>query len=121
MRLATLTHEVHQPIRYVNQTGGDYFAVFTLRITPACDSEDVRFSCEASDPDLTPGTMSAIERGVREFVAQRQRDGKPVGCFRVAVTEIQIHPVDTREFALAAAAFKALTQAFGAHETLVDV
>lgn len=54
MRLATVTHEVRQPIRHVNQmaSGGSYVAIFTLRITPVTNSPVLTFSSEASDPHL---------------------------------------------------------------------
>jgi elongation factor G len=122
MRLATVTHEVRQPIRHVNQmaSGGSYVAVFTLRITPSRDSQNVAFSSEASDPHLESWMESAIERGVREFVAQRQRDGRPVGCFHVALTDIRVHLVDSKEIAFMRAAVMAMTQAFEAYETLID-
>jgi translation elongation factor EF-G len=122
MRVATLTHEVRQPIRLVNQmaSGGSYVAIFTLRITPARDSQVVTFSSEASDPHLESWMESAVERGVSEFVAQRERDGRPVGCFRVALTDIHVHPLDSKEIAFVRAASMAMTQAFEAHETLID-
>jgi len=120
MRLATIKHEVCQPIRHINQTGGDYVAIFTLRITPAQDSQAVTFTSEASDPHLESWMVSAVERGVREFVAQRERDGRPVGCFHVALTDIWVQPVDSKEIAFVRAAVLAMTQAFESHETLID-
>lgn len=122
MRLATVTHEVRQPIRHVDQmaSGGSYVAAFTLRITPACDSQDVTFRSEASDLHLEAWMESAVETGIREFVEQRERDGRPVGCFHVALADIQIHPTDSKETAFMRAAFIAMTQAFEAHETIID-
>ena len=100
-RLATVTHEFQQPIRHVNQmaSGGSFVAYFTLRLTPLRDSAEVQFSSEASEPELEPWMASAIERGIRDFVSQRERDGKPVGYVRVALVDIRVHPVDSKESA----------------------
>jgi translation elongation factor EF-G len=123
MRIATVTHEFEQPIRHINQmaTGGSHVAVFALRLTPSPDFQDVRFNCEASALPLEPWMVSAIERGVREFVRKREHDGKPVGCLHVALVDIQVHPADSKETAFMRAAQMAMAQAFEAHETAIDV
>ena len=123
MRLATVTHEILQPIRRVNQmaSGGSYVAIFTLRLMPTPGVPGVRFSSEASEPHLDHWMVSAIEQGVREFVAGRERDGRPVGCLDVALVDIHVHPVDSKEHRFTWAAFEAMTEAFKAHETFVDV
>ena len=122
MRLATVTHEVCQPVQHVTQmaSGGSYAAIFTLRITTSRGSQHVTFSSEASDPHLESWMESAVERGVREFVAQRQQDNRPVGYFHVALTNVQVHPTDSKEMAFTRAAVMAMTQAFEAHETFID-
>jgi elongation factor G len=123
MRVATVTHELQQPIRHVNQmaSGGSYCAVFTLRLTPVRNVPAVTFSCEATAPHLEPWIAAAVEKGVREFVSARERDGRPVGCLRVSLIDIQIHPADSKEHAFMRAAHMAMAQAFEAHETFVDV
>jgi len=117
MRLATVTHEFQQPIRRINQmaSGGSYVAIFTLRLAPVRDVPEVRFSCEASDPHLEPWMVSAIERGVREFVAERERDRRPIGCVHVALVDIRVHPADSKETAFVRAASMAMSQAFEHH------
>jgi len=123
MGLATVTHEFLQPIRRLNQmaSGGSYVAIFTLRLMPTPGIPEVRFSSEASDPHLEQWMVSAIERGVREFVAERDRDGRPVGCLDVALVEIHVHPIDSKEHRFTWAAFEAMSEAFKAHETFVDI
>ncbi|HEX9045413.1 MAG TPA: hypothetical protein VF988_00180, partial [Verrucomicrobiae bacterium] len=111
MRLATVNQEVCQPIRLVNQmaSGGSCVAIFTLRITPTPDSQDVTFSSKANDPHLESWMETAVEKGVREFVEQRERDGRPVGCFHVALTDIRVHPWDSKAIGFMRAAIMAMT------------
>ena len=63
---------------------------------------------------------AAIERGVNEFVDQRKCEEKPVGFFRVALIDISVHPVDSRELPFTRAAILALTQAFKEHEVFIE-
>ena len=55
------------------------------------------------------------------FVVQREREGRPVGCFRVDLIEIHVHPVDSKETAFMRAAYLAMTRVFEAHEQVIDV
>jgi len=121
MRLTTVTHEFEQPIRHINQmaSGGSYVAFFTLRLAPSREAPEVQFSNEVSKPEVEAWIVSAIERGIRDFIGQRERDGKPVGYLRVALVDIRVHLLDSKAWAFTQAAFMAMTQAFEAHETLL--
>ena len=120
MRVATLTQEVRQPIRHVNQTGGDYVAIFTLRLTPVRNTPDVCFINELRRPEVELWIVAAIQKGVEIFVSERQAGGAPVGGLRVALVDIDIHPTDSKESAFTYAGYKAMQQAFQCHETLID-
>jgi hypothetical protein len=121
MRIATLTKEVQQPIRHVNQTGGDYVAVFTLRLTPVRGTPDISFSNAVTAPELQPWIVAAIQRGIQLFASERESERGPVGGLKVTLVDISIHPTDSKESAFTYAAFKAMQQAFDAHETLVEL
>jgi len=123
MRIATLTQEVRQPIRHVNQmaSGGSYVAMFTLRLTPAQDAPDIEFSNEVTQPALEPWIVAAIRKGIEEFVGEYRSEGKHVGRLRIALVEIRVHPIDSKESAFALAAYKAMKQAFQAHEAILEL
>ena len=121
MRIATLTHEVLQPARYVKQMSSlDCVAMFTLRLTPVPGIRGVRFGNEVCKPELESWIIGAVERGVMEFVSERDQEHKPVGCLAVTLVDIDIHPVDSRETGFMLAAYFAMKQAFQAHESVVD-
>jgi translation elongation factor EF-G len=117
--IATITHEFLQPIRLVNQlaSGGSYVAIFTLRLSPSPQEAEIRFSSEVSVPQVDQWVISSIEKGVREFVGQREREGTPIGYVSVVLVDIDLHPGDSKEAAFIRAGFMALSEAFQKHET----
>ena len=121
MRVWTITHEFEQPVRHIDQmsSGGSYVALFTLRLTPTLYEATVHFSSEVTAPSATPWIPS-IERGVREFERQRQEEGRPVGYFRVALVDVDIHELDSKAARFTQAALIAMRKAFAAHETAVE-
>lgn len=134
MQLTTVTHEFDQPIRHINQlaSGGSYFAVFTLRLTPTPGSHELAFECpiEIPDPfanwptdrpDPRPAIVAAIEQGIRQFEDERRKDGKPIGSLKASLVAIAIHPSDIRIYRFAVAAVLAMREAFAAHETLLSL
>lgn len=77
----------------------------------------IEFTCEVATRELEP----AIDRGIREFVREREKEQSPVGCLRVVLADNLVNPVDSKESAFVRAASIAMTQAFEAYETVVDV
>jgi elongation factor G len=123
INLAMVTHTFDQPIRYVNQaaSGGSYVAILTLRLTPARSISGVEFATAISRPELEPWILSAIEKGVRMFIEEREEERKPIGQLLVTLVDIDIHPIDSRELAFSIAAYRAMKQAFKENEVIVDV
>jgi hypothetical protein len=102
-------------------SGGSYVADFTLQLTPASDIPDIQFSSKVNQPEVEPWIVAAIHKGIGEFVRERQTEGKPVGGLRVALVEIHLHPIDSKESAFMFAAYKAMKQAFQLHETSAQI
>lgn len=122
MRIASLTGEIVQPARYVRQTSSaDAVAIFKLRLTPVIGLRGIRFASDALQTEVEPRITAAIERGVTQFVNEREEEGKPVGGLCVKPFDIYVHPVDGRDIGFILAAYFAMKQAFQDHETLVDI
>ena len=63
MSISTITHAFEQPIRRVCQTssGGDYVAVFTLRLAPTLDDAAVRTIRLAEPYAPLPATAEGVD------------------------------------------------------------
>jgi hypothetical protein len=102
-------------------SGGSYVAIFTLRLTPAYDIPDIQFSNEVSEPKVEPWIVASIRKGIDEFARARESKGNRVGCLRVALVDISVHPIDSKESAFMYAAYMAMKQAFQNDEILIEV
>jgi translation elongation factor EF-G len=95
----------------LNRSGGSFVANLTLRVAPDLDAPGVSFASAVADPDAIH-YIPFVEEGVREFVAGRAAEGRPVGHLRVTLAAITIHPVDAKGWRFAQAAGMALAAAF---------
>jgi elongation factor G len=104
--------------RHKKQTGGaGQFADVSLRVEPLepdPNREDgLEFVNEVVGGVISRGFMPAIEKGVREAMAEGLMSGSPLIDVRVAVFDGKEHPVDSKEIAFKTAgkeAFKLAAQ-----------
>jgi elongation factor G len=94
--------------RHKKQTGGaGQFADVSLRVEalpPDANREDpLEFVSEVVGGAISRGFLPAIEKGVREAMAEGLLTGSPVVDIRVAVFDGKEHPVDSKEIAFKAA------------------
>ncbi|RRR67029.1 MAG: elongation factor G [Candidatus Viridilinea halotolerans] len=107
--------------RHKKQTGGaGQFADVTLRVEPLehdPEREDtLEFVNEVVGGVISRGFMPAIEKGVREAMAEGLLSGSPISDVRVAVFDGKEHPVDSKEIAFKSAgkeAFRLAAQKAG--------
>jgi elongation factor G len=107
--------------RHKKQTGGaGQFADVTLRVEPldptAEHADDLEFVNEIVGGVISRGFMPAIEKGVREAMAEGLLSGSPISAVRVAVFDGKEHPVDSKEIAFKTAgkeAFRLAAQKAG--------
>ncbi|MCS6882644.1 MAG: elongation factor G [Oscillochloridaceae bacterium] len=109
--------------RHKKQTGGaGQFADVALRVEPLepdPNREDpLEFVNEIVGGVISKGFMPAIEKGVREAMAEGLLSGSPITNVRVAVFDGKEHPVDSKEIAFKIAgkeAFKLAAQKAGVY------
>ncbi len=109
--------------RHKKQTGGaGQFADVSLRVEPLepdPNREDpLEFVNEIVGGVISKGFMPAIEKGVREAMAEGLLSGSPISNVRVAVFDGKEHPVDSKEIAFKIAgkeAFKLAAQKAGVY------
>lgn len=94
--------------RHKKQTGGaGQFADVSLRVEPLehdPEREDpLEFVSEVVGGVISRGFLPAIEKGVREAMAEGLLSGSPVSDVRVAVFDGKEHPVDSKEIAFKSA------------------
>ncbi len=90
--------------RHKKQTGGaGQFADVTLRVEPLepdpTREDPLEFVNEIVGGVISRGFMPAIEKGVREAMAEGLLAGNPIRGVRVAVFDGKEHPVDSKEIA----------------------
>lgn len=98
--------------RHKKQTGGaGQFADVTLRVEPLeadpTRQDPLEFVNEVVGGVISRGFMPAIEKGVREAMAEGILAGNPVYDVRVAVFDGKEHPVDSKEIAFKTAGAQA--------------
>ncbi|NCC34022.1 MAG: elongation factor G, partial [Chloroflexia bacterium] len=107
--------------RHKKQTGGaGQFADVTLRVEPLepdPNREDgLEFINAVVGGVISRGFMPAIEKGIREAMAEGLLSGSPISDVRVEVFDGKEHPVDSKEIAFKSAgkeAFKLAAQKAG--------
>jgi len=112
--------------RHKKQTGGaGQFADVTLRVEPLAQDQEhedgLEFVNEVVGGVISRGFMPAIEKGVREAMAEGLISGNPVIGVRVAVFDGKEHPVDSKEIAFKTAGKEAFKLAFAkAHPVILE-
>ncbi|HMQ33782.1 MAG TPA: elongation factor G [Chloroflexaceae bacterium] len=107
--------------RHKKQTGGaGQFADVSLRVEPLepdpSREDPLEFVNEVVGGVISRGFMPAIEKGVREAMAEGLLSGSPISDVRVAVFDGKEHPVDSKEIAFKTAgkeAFRLAAQKAG--------
>lgn len=107
--------------RHKKQTGGaGQFADVTLRVEPLepdpSREDGLEFINAVVGGVISRGFMPAIEKGVREAMAEGLLSGSPISDVRVEVFDGKEHPVDSKEIAFKSAgkeAFKLAAQKAG--------
>ncbi|NTW00920.1 MAG: elongation factor G, partial [Oscillochloris sp.] len=104
----TIRGRAEAQYRHKKQTGGaGQFADVSLRVEPLepdPDREDpLEFVNEVVGGVISRGFMPAIEKGVREAMADGLLSGSPLINVRVAVFDGKEHPVDSKEIAFKSA------------------
>ncbi len=104
----TIRGKAEAQYRHKKQTGGaGQFADVSLRVEPLepdPDREDpLEFVNEVVGGVISRGFMPAIEKGVREAMAEGLLSGSPLLDVRVAVFDGKEHPVDSKEIAFKSA------------------
>jgi elongation factor G len=114
----TIRGRAEAQYRHKKQTGGaGQFADVSLRVEPLetdPEREDtLEFVNEIVGGVISRGFMPAIEKGVREAMAEGLLSGSPIVDVRVSVFDGKEHPVDSKEIAFKIAgkeAFKVAVQ-----------
>ena len=107
--------------RHKKQTGGaGQFADVSLRVEPLepdpSREDSLEFVSEVVGGVISRSFMPAIEKGVREAMAEGLLAGNPISDVRVAVFDGKEHPVDSKEIAFKTAgkeAFRLAAQKAG--------
>jgi elongation factor G len=98
--------------RHKKQTGGaGQFGEVMLRVEPLPRGAGFKFASEVVGGAIPGSLIPAVEKGVREAMADGAIAGYPIVDVRVVVTDGKHHPVDSKEVAFATAGRKALLAA----------
>ncbi|MEI7644282.1 MAG: elongation factor G [Chloroflexales bacterium] len=122
----TIRARAEAQYRHKKQTGGaGQFADVSLRVEPLApdpDREDpLEFVNEVVGGVISRGFMPAIEKGVREAMAEGLLSGSPLLDVRVAVFDGKEHPVDSKEIAFKSAGKEAFKLAAAkAHPAITE-
>jgi elongation factor G len=108
----TITAPAEGMCRHKKQSGGSgQFGEVHLRVEPKGRGEGFEF-IDAIKGGVIPGVfMPAVEKGVRQALADGIVAGYPVEDVKVTVYDGKTHPVDGKEIAFVSAAKKATIQA----------
>lgn len=98
--------------RHKKQTGGaGQFGEVYLRVAPLPRGEGFVFANEVKGGAIPYNFIPAVEKGVREVLAQGYLAGYPIEDVKVTVYDGKSHPVDSKEVAFVAAGRKAFLDA----------
>jgi len=108
----TITRQADGHHRHKKQTGGaGQFGEVYLRVEPLPRDSGFEFSNKVVGGAIPAQFMSAVEKGVRQVLAEGAVAGYPLQDIRVTVYDGKHHAVDSKEVAFVAAARKALLDA----------
>ncbi len=96
----TITANADGHYRHKKQTGGaGQFGEVYLRVEPLARGEGFEFAEELRGESIPRQFVPAIEKGVRDVVANGAVAGYPIQDLKVVITDGKHHPVDSKEVA----------------------
>ena len=108
----TITQNAAAQYRHKKQSGGaGQFGEVHLRVEPLARGAGFEFVDQVKGGTIPGQFMPAVEKGVREALAEGVVAGYPVQDVRVIVHEGKHHPVDSKEVAFVTAGKKAVQAA----------
>ena len=108
----TITRPAEGHYRHKKQTGGaGQFGEVFLRVHPLARGEGFRFSSEVVGGAIPTSLIPAVEKGVRQVLAEGAIAGYPMQDFEVTVYDGKHHSVDSKEIAFVVAGRKAFLEA----------
>ncbi len=118
----TITQPAEAEGKYKKQTGGHgQFGVASIRIAPLERGAGFVFSDEVVGGAIPRQFIPAVEKGVREALAQAGAFGHPVCDIHVTCYDGKYHPVDSSEMSFKMAGSLALKEAVArAHPVLLE-
>ncbi|MDX1654765.1 MAG: elongation factor G, partial [Candidatus Competibacteraceae bacterium] len=98
--------------RHKKQTGGaGQFGEVFLRVEPLERGAGFEFASEVVGGAIPAGLLTAVEKGIREALAQGAIAGFPLQDIRAVATDGKTHPVDSKEVAFVTAGREAFLDA----------
>ncbi|MGB5569529.1 MAG: elongation factor G [Sedimenticolaceae bacterium] len=108
----TISGSAESQHRHKKQTGGaGQFGEVMLRVEPLPRGAGFRFASAVVGGAIPGSLIPAVEKGVREAMADGAIAGYPLVDLKVTVTDGKHHPVDSKEIAFVTAGRKALLAA----------
>ncbi|QOJ32481.1 MAG: elongation factor G [Gammaproteobacteria bacterium] len=109
----TVTRAAQGHCRHKKQTGGaGQFGEVFLRVEPLVRGSGFEFVDEVVGGAIPGQFIPAVEKGVRQVLAEGALSGHPIEDLRVTVYDGKHHSVDSKEVAFIAAGRKAFLDAF---------
>jgi elongation factor G len=110
----TVTRKADGQHRHKKQTGGaGQFGEVMLTVEPLPRGAGFEFASAVVGGAIPATFIPAVEKGVREAMAEGAIAGYPLVDIKVTVTDGKHHPVDSKEIAFVSAGHKALLAAVG--------
>ena len=118
----TVTRRAEGQHRHKKQTGGaGQFGEVMLTVEPLPRGSGFQFASAVVGGAIPATFIPAVEKGVREAMAEGAIAGYPLVDLKVTVTDGKHHPVDSKEVAFIAAGHKALLAAIsGASPVIME-
>ncbi|MDR2208253.1 MAG: elongation factor G [Azoarcus sp.] len=108
----TITSVAEARYRHKKQSGGaGQFGEVVLRVEPLPRGEGLQFGDEVKGGTIPSQFMPAVEKGVRQAIAEGALAGYPIHDLRVVITDGKHHPVDSNEISFVTAGRHALIDA----------
>ncbi|MDR0702022.1 MAG: elongation factor G [Azoarcus sp.] len=98
--------------RHKKQSGGaGQFGEVALRVEPLSRGAGIEFGDEVKGGAIPVQFMPAVEKGVRQAIAEGALAGYPIHDLRIVITDGKHHPVDSNEISFVTAGRHALIDA----------
>ncbi|HEU4618415.1 MAG TPA: elongation factor G, partial [Gammaproteobacteria bacterium] len=116
----TITHAAEGHHRHKKQTGGaGQFGEVYLRVEPLPRGEGFEFVNRVVGGAIPGQFIPAVEKGVRQVLAEGAISGHPLQDVRVIVHDGKHHPVDSKEVAFVTAGKRAFLDAISQAQPIV--